>query len=88
MKKYKSDKPCIVCGESKDNCVTYHHLYTRKAHPEYSEETWNLMPLCFIHHAEIHSIGTNKFAQKYKTANDWLKNNGWGFRLSGKVFHE
>jgi len=88
MKNYKSNKPCIVCGQNGDNMTTYHHVYTRKAHPEYSEEAWNLMSLCFIHHAEIHLIGTNRFAQKYKSANDWLKDNGWEFRLSGKVYHD
>lgn len=88
MKNYKSEKPCIICGQNQDGMVTYHHIYTRKAYPQHRDKKWNLMPLCFNHHSEIHTVGTNKFAQKYVSANEWLKNNGWNFRLSGKVFHE
>lgn len=68
--------------------VCYHHIYTRKAHPELENEPWNLMPLCQAHHNEIHSMGSNRFAQKYARATKWFKENGWHFRLSGKVYHD
>ena len=88
MKNWKSDKPCVVCGESRDGYVTFHHIYTRKAYPEFENEPWNLMPMCQIHHNEIHSIGANRFAQKYVKAAQWFKDNGWEFRLSGKIYHD
>jgi predicted restriction endonuclease len=77
LSNYKSDKPCIVCGLNIDNMVTYHHIYTRKAHPEYSEETWNLLSVCQQHHNEIHNKGTITFSKKYPQVNDWLIRNGW-----------
>lgn len=82
-KNYKSNKPCIVCGMNQDNMVTFHHIYTRKAYPEYSEEKFNLMPLCQKHHNEIHQIGTVSFSQKYQSAEDWLVRNGWELSFGG-----
>lgn len=88
MKNFKSDQPCVVCGESRDQHVTFHHVLTRKAHPELTYERFNLMPLCQGHHNEIHSMGANRFSRKYLKAGQWLKINGWQFRLSGKIYHD
>ena len=88
MKNWKSDKPCVVCGESRDGYVTFHHILTRGAHPELQNEPYNLMPLCQAEHNEIHRLGANRFAQKYEKAAQWFKENGWDFRLSGKIYHD
>lgn len=83
LNNYQSDKPCIVCGLNSPGMVTYHHIYTRKAYPEYSEAKFNLMSLCSWHHVEIHKIGTPAFANKYPAVNNWLISTGWEF-ASGK----
>jgi len=83
---YKSNQPCCCCGHYADNEVTYHHIYTRKAHPELSEEKFNLMPLCLKHHNETHLIGMNSFAIKYPSIKIWLIENGWTFTV-GKWRH-
>lgn len=81
MKNYEADVPCIVCGWRVGGMVTFHHVYTRKAYPEYSESKFNLMPLCAWHHVETHNIGTVSFSKKYPSVNDWLVSNGWSLNL-------
>lgn len=66
--------------------MTFHHVLSQKAHPELKHEKYNLAPLCQNHHNEIHSLGANRFAQKYVKAAQWFKENGWDFRLSGKIY--
>ena len=83
MKNYQTELACIVCGWRVAGMVTYHHVYTRKAYPEYSASEFNLMPLCAWHHNETHSIGTVSFSKKYSSVNDWLISKGWQL-LSGK----
>ena len=86
MKNFKSNHSCIACGERKDGFVTFHHVYTQKAYPEFKTETWNLMPLCSWCHVEVHKIGTVSFAKKYKEVNNWLIENNWEL-LMGKWRH-
>jgi hypothetical protein len=88
MKNYKASEPCLVCGESRDGFVCYHHVYSRKAFSEYSTEKWNLMPLCRAHHNEAHSLPDHEFAKKYKRVADWLEFNNWFIQVNGKYFHE
>lgn len=73
-KNYKSDKPCLVCGENRENMVCMHHIKTRKSGG--SDESFNLMPLCQKHHNEIHSSGTYSFVTKYRLQ-EWMMSNGW-----------
>jgi hypothetical protein len=77
MKNYQTELACIVCGWRVGGMVTYHHVYTRKAYPEYLTSEFNLMPLCAWHHNETHSIGTVSFSKKYSSVNDWLISKGW-----------
>jgi 5-methylcytosine-specific restriction endonuclease McrA len=88
MKNYKSNKPCIACGESRDGYVTFHHVYSKAAYPEYKNEPWNLMPVCQKHHNEAHSMPDRLFAAKYRSVQDWFDANGWEVRVSGKYYHE
>lgn len=74
---YKSDKPCQACGLDQEDRVCYHHLFTRKVYPEFSELPWNQIPVCQIHHNEFHSKGTFHMANKYPNVKNWLENNGW-----------
>lgn len=54
-----------------------HHVITRGAGGP--DEEWNLMPLSRQAHAEVHQIGLNKFARKYKRVREWLLANGWQY---------
>jgi 5-methylcytosine-specific restriction endonuclease McrA len=60
--------------------VCIHHVLTRKAWPEFENESFNHMPLCQRHHNEAHSYGNTKFAAKYPGAAQWFADNGWSIR--------
>lgn len=76
-KNFQSSDPCVACGSSDQAC--FHHVLTRKAHPEYTHDVWNKMPLCAIHHAETHQLGTLSFSKKYPRVFFWLKQNSWEY---------
>ena len=75
MKNFKSDIGCVVCGDD-ESC--WHHIRSRKSHPELIFDTRNLMSLCLKHHNEIHSTGTNTFIKKYQLEN-YMKQKGWDY---------
>ena len=77
MKNYKTNKPCVICSESRDNYVTFHHVYTRKSFPEYAEQSWNLCPVCQKCHNKIHSLGNISASEKLPRYKAWLDENGW-----------
>jgi hypothetical protein len=83
---FKASEKCTVCEMNKDGFVCFHHVYTRKAWPEFANEKFNLMPLCLWHHNEIHKMGTVSFSKKYSFANDWLIVNNWKL-IMGKWMH-
>lgn len=86
MRNYKSDKPCIVCGESRDCYVCLHHLYTRKSFPEYADEPWNLIPVCQREHNLFHAKPLSYMVDKYPSVKEWLINNGWYYsELNGWI---
>ena len=83
---WKSDFPCISCGMNIQNC--FHHVYTRKAYPEFQNENWNLMSLCSMCHNSIHRYGTSEFAKRNENVYRWLVDNGWEkCQLTGKWKH-
>lgn len=85
---YKSDEPCLACGEARDGYVCYHHLNSQGSGGP--DELWNFMPLCFKHHTEVHKISLNKFITKYPDAQIvlWLTHRNWEFCiLRNKWFH-
>ena len=59
--------PCEICG------TTYgtvgHHVTTKKAGGH--DLPNNLMPLCQIHHREVHDRGRKTFFRKYEQAQEW-----------------
>jgi 5-methylcytosine-specific restriction endonuclease McrA len=87
MKNYKSDQPCIVCEESRDGYVTFHHIYSRKAFPEYSNAPWNIIPVCQPCHNLFHSQGNQSMMKKYISVRTWMELNGWEV-FNGKLIHK
>lgn len=85
---WQSHEPCIACGTmSIDRC--YHHVLTRKAHPEYINESWNLMSLCAVHHNMIHAKGISHMVAKFPSVKAWLENNNWyACECTGKITHD
>lgn len=57
-------KRCIVCGKAAD----LHHVdaigmgYNRKTKAQIGDR---IMPLCRLHHTELHSIGEKRFCEQY-----------------------
>lgn len=64
---------CIICSDTAE----FHHLKTRKAHPELEKTIWNMIPCCRKCHTKFHSKGTNYMAVKYPQVYSWLKRNKW-----------
>jgi 5-methylcytosine-specific restriction endonuclease McrA len=85
MKNFKSDKPCIVCGESRDGFVCFHHIRSRKAGG--SDHPANLLSLCQRCHNEVHAIGNLAFMQKHPSVKSWMESNGWE-ALKGKLINQ
>lgn len=52
-----------------------HHLVSRGAYG--ADDFCNLMPLCWMHHAEIHARGIRHMAGKYTAIEYWLLGAGW-----------
>lgn len=78
---------CIVCGESGQTCA--HHIKTKKAYPQYKFSLWNLMPVCWGHHEEVHRLGLREFANLYPNVESFLVANGWEFcPIAGKWLHD
>jgi len=56
--------------------VTYHHILTRKAYPEFKDEAWNKMPLCFKCHELVHKKGLDHLSN-HNQVKYWLESNHW-----------
>lgn len=54
--------PCAVCAST--NSTVGHHIKSVGSGGDDLPE--NLLPLCAIHHREIHDIGRDTFFKKYK----------------------
>jgi len=70
----KCNESCLVCNNIQ---AFYHHVKTYKSGGK--TELFNLMPLCFRCHTEIHQVGLNTFEKKYKITGLWLLRNNWIF---------
>ena len=66
---------CLVCRNSAPNDP--HHIKTKGSGG--SDSLTNLMPLCRLHHSEIHTMGLTSFAKKYINVKVWLQDMGWNF---------
>lgn len=63
---------CIVCSALNPDA---HHVKSKKSGGD--DVKSNLMPLCRLHHTEVHKIGLNRFSDKYAEVKGWLLNNNW-----------
>lgn len=76
-------QPCIVCSQPADP----HHLKTRAAGGHDVE--FNLMPLCRVHHTEIHKLNNVRMAEKYEAVKNWLIKHDWSIcPVANKYKHE
>lgn len=77
-------KECLICGSTQTTVA--HHIKTKGSGGP--DEPWNLMPLCWNHHAEIHN-GMSAFVSKYYNAEMFLYSQGWEFdEYQGRWIHE
>lgn len=65
---------CLVCNRSPvDRC----HIKTRGSGG--SNDDWNLVTMCRVHHTESHQLGWFRFAEKYPIVGKELRRKGWEF---------
>ncbi len=71
LKESFRSQPCLICDSTET--TVGHHVTTVGAGG--GDTTDNLMPLCHIHHAEIHSSRTSRkeFFEKYLEARQWAE---------------
>lgn len=74
---YESFEPCAATNFYQESMVCYHHIHTRKSHPELARKKWNMIPCTLAIHNEFHLKGTSYMAQKYAGVKKWLKKNNW-----------
>lgn len=79
MANFEAKEPCVICLKFGKGLVCYHHIWTRKAHPEYAMAKWNLFPCCFMCHQLMHSKPLSEIAEKNKDVKKWLMKNDWKF---------
>lgn len=64
---------CLICRLPAER----HHIKTRGSGG--SDDEWNILFICRIHHIECHKIGTSTFAEKYIQVKLWLLSHNWEF---------
>lgn len=67
---------CTI-SRCKNTNIDKHHIKTRGSGG--TDDDWNLVELCRLHHSEIHQIGNWKFCQKYPEFLSVLKSKGWTY---------
>lgn len=70
-------RACMVCAHTETTIG--HHLITKGAGGP--DEMWNLIPLCHVHHDEVHKIGLYRFADRYPRVLAWVEY--WGWEMCG-----
>lgn len=63
---------CLVCNRDHADRA---HVKTRGSGG--SDEEWNIMLLCRIHHIEQHKIGIITFIEKYPAVKREIETKGW-----------
>ena len=74
-KNYSTEELCTVCSCYTENGNTLHHVKSRGSMGP--EVDWNEMPLCQIHHTEVHASKLSSFSRKYPQVKTWLLNHEW-----------
>lgn len=67
-------KYCMICGFPDPD---RHHIKTRGSGG--SDEDFNILNICRIHHIEIHNIGNYEFCKKHPIIMEILDEKGWKF---------
>jgi len=67
LKEIREKENCLICGAPNPDP---HHLISKGAGGD--DSLSNLVPLCPIHHYEIHLIGKLSFAKKHESFQNWL----------------
>jgi len=62
---------CVACGTFAN--IDRHHVTSVGAGG--SDEPDNLMPLCRVHHVQVHKEGWSKMCQKWPGVQQWLWQN-------------
>ena len=76
--------PCVICNKIDNSGV--HHIKTRKNLGPDTQE--NLLPVCRIHHIDIHSKGLQTLSEVYPKLRNWLLRMGWErCEITGKWFN-
>jgi hypothetical protein len=65
---------CVICRSPNPDA---HHVKSKKSGGD--DVINNLMPLCRVHHIEVHKIGLSRFSDKYDNAQAWLVSYEWEF---------
>ena len=76
MARWISLEPCIVTYKCP---CDYHHLYSRGAHPDLKNKSWNMIPISRALHTEWHSKGAKYMTDKYPEILAWMIDNDWEF---------
>ena len=80
---YQTDLPCVICGKQTEGGNCFHHLMSRKSHPEFKDDPRNMIPVCFLCHTEIfHKLTLVEVADKYQSVKEFLLNNNWQIILN------
>ena len=65
--------PCVVCGSRRE--IVGHHIKSKGSGGDDSKE--NLIPVCFIHHAEVHQLGLTKLCSRYSNLKWYIVGLSW-----------
>ena len=82
VKEYDEIKACAACGVQHN--VDTHHIITRGARPDLENYMPNCIPLCRVHHIEVHKKGLTYFANKYNLNNELLNRGFYRCGLTNK----
>lgn len=70
LERVRQTMSCVVCGIRP---VDPHHVTTRAAGG--TDEPYNILPVCRLHHREYHAYGPGKMVSKYLQIKQWLIDN-------------
>jgi hypothetical protein len=62
-------QPCVVCESANYGEVDAHHVETRGS----GGSDLSAIPLCRMHHTEIHMVGVDTFARRHRVFYDQVK---------------
>lgn len=76
---------CVVCGQTHADIHHVDHIGNGFNRNKISHIGKRALPLCRVHHAEVHSIGEQKFLQKYHLSPFVINKNMEYFIKKGKI---